>query len=144
MMVICPAELCLLSKVAATFGTLLESCSLYTQQVDRLDTASKSICLFANLTFSMHRSCFSSETSIIQSRSSLLLCLQIEQDLESAANSEHYFLFEETLRAVLLAASREPNLGPMCLHTPFPRLLGTDRNGELRGAYPPSGLLPCR
>ena len=71
-------------------------------------------------------------------------CLQIEQDLETAANSEHYFLFEETLRAVLLAVSREPQLGPSCLHPPFPRLSGIDKNGDSQGAYPPSGLLPCR
>lgn len=71
-------------------------------------------------------------------------CLQIEQDLESAANSEHYFLFEEALRAVLLAVSREPQLGPSCLHPPFPHLSGTDKNGDSQGAYPPSGLLPCR
>lgn len=70
--------------------------------------------------------------------------LQIEQDLESAANSEHYFLFEEALRAVLLAVSREPRLGPSCLHAPFPRLVGVDGSGDSQGAYPPSSLLPCR
>ena len=70
--------------------------------------------------------------------------LQIEQDLETVANSEHFFLFEESLRAVLLAVSRDPELGPSCCHKPFPMLLGTAAAGTTQGHYPPSGLLPCR
>ncbi|KAL0056276.1 hypothetical protein WJX82_009498 [Trebouxia sp. C0006] len=74
----------------------------------------------------------------------LLTDLLIEQDLETVANSEHFFLFEESLRAVLLAASRDPSLGPSCHHKPFPCLLGKTASGETQGAYPSSGLLPCR
>ena len=70
--------------------------------------------------------------------------LQIEQDLESVANSEHFFLFEESLRAVLLAVSRDTELGASCCHKPFPTLLGKTAAGDTRGHYPPSGLLPCR
>ena len=70
--------------------------------------------------------------------------LQIEQDLETVANSEHFFLFEESLRAVLLAVSRDPDLAEACCHQPFPTLMGTTANGDTRGPYPPSGLLPCR
>lgn len=70
--------------------------------------------------------------------------LQIEQDLETVANSEHFFLFEESLRAVLLAVSRDPELGPSCCHKPFPILLGTTAAGTTQGPYPPSGLLPFR
>ncbi|DBB03987.1 TPA: hypothetical protein ACH3X1_013053 [Trebouxia sp. C0004] len=74
----------------------------------------------------------------------LLTDLLIEQDLETVANSEHFFLFEESLRAVLLAASRDPSLGPSCHHKPFPCLVGKTASGQTQGPYPPSGLLPCR
>ncbi|KAL0040686.1 hypothetical protein WJX79_001665 [Trebouxia sp. C0005] len=74
----------------------------------------------------------------------LLTDLLIEQDLETVANSEHFFLFEESLRAVLLAASRDPSLGPSCHHKPFPCLLGKTASGDTQGPYPPSGVLPCR
>lgn len=70
--------------------------------------------------------------------------LQIEQDLETVANSEHFFLFEESLRVVLLAVSRDTDLGPSCCHKPFPTLLARTAAGDTRGHYPPSGLLPCR
>lgn len=70
--------------------------------------------------------------------------LQIEQDLETVANSEHFFLFEESLRAVLLAVSRDSELGASCCHKPFPTLLASTEAGDTRGPYPPSGLLPCR
>ena len=70
--------------------------------------------------------------------------VQIEQDLESIANSEHFFLFEESLRAVLLAVSRDTELGASCCHKPFPTLLGRTAARETSGRYPPSGLLPCR
>ena len=70
--------------------------------------------------------------------------LQIEQDLETVANSEDFFLFEESLRAVLLAVSRDTELGASCCHKPFPTLLGRTAAGDISGHYPPSGLLPCR
>lgn len=76
--------------------------------------------------------------------SHLLTDLLVEQDLETVANSEHFFLFEESLRAVLLAVSRDPELGPSCCHKPFPILLGTTAAGTTQGPYPPSGLLPFR
>ncbi|KAL3154472.1 hypothetical protein ABBQ32_013938 [Trebouxia sp. C0010 RCD-2024] len=74
----------------------------------------------------------------------LLTDLLIEQDLETVANSEHFFLFEESLRAVLLAVSRDSELGASCCHKPFPTLLASTEAGDTRGPYPPSGLLPCR
>lgn len=44
----------------------------------------------------------------------LLYCLQIEYDLRVLSGSQHFFPFEEVLRSVLLAFSRDPAIGPNC------------------------------
>lgn len=60
------------------------------------------------------------------------------------SNQEQFFVFEETIRAVLLALSRDPLLVGACRDRPFPSVNGMGRHGQTHGAYPPSGVLPFR
>ncbi|KAK9823267.1 hypothetical protein WJX72_001466 [[Myrmecia] bisecta] len=70
--------------------------------------------------------------------------LLVAQDLETVLDSEHFFLFQEELRAMSLAFTRDPTIAPCCAAPPQPRLEGCGRDGVRHGRYPPSGVLPCR
>ena len=69
--------------------------------------------------------------------------LQVEVDLHRLSGHADFFLFEENLRAVLLATSRQPGVAEACLQKPFPSLTGVTEAAR-EGTYPPAGLLPSR
>lgn len=64
-------------------------------------------------------------------------------DLNRLSGHADFFLFEENLRAVLLATSRQPGVAEACLQKPFPSLIGVTEAAR-EGTYPPAGLLPSR
>ena len=64
-------------------------------------------------------------------------------DLNRLSGHADFFLFEENLRAVLLATSRQPGVAEACLQKPFPSLIGVTEAAR-EGPYPPAGLLPSR
>ncbi|KAK9832957.1 hypothetical protein WJX74_002801 [Apatococcus lobatus] len=70
--------------------------------------------------------------------------LLVEDDINMISNQEQFFVFEETIRAVLLAFSRDPLLVGACQERPFPNVNGMGRHGQTHGVYPPSGVLPFR
>ncbi|GMH35762.1 hypothetical protein BSKO_03630 [Bryopsis sp. KO-2023] len=72
----------------------------------------------------------------------MLTDLLIEHDLQVLSGSQHFFPFEETLRSVLLAFSRDPAIG-QCSSIPSVHFInaGTD---ETDMQYPPSGVLPFK
>ncbi|KAK9862111.1 hypothetical protein WJX84_010388 [Apatococcus fuscideae] len=70
--------------------------------------------------------------------------LLVEDDISMISDQEQFFVFEETVRTVLLAFSRDPHLVGACQERPFPSVTGMGRHGQTHGAYPPSGVLPFR
>lgn len=71
-----------------------------------------------------------------------MLWLQIEYDLRILSGSQHFFPFEEVLRSVLLAFSRDPAIGSNC-SIPSENYIPI---GTLEGDvhYPPSRVLPFK
>ena len=67
----------------------------------------------------------------------------MEVDLNRLSGHADFFLFEENLRAVLLATSRQPGVAEAWLQKPFPSLIGVTEAAR-GGTYPPAGLLPSR
>lgn len=69
-------------------------------------------------------------------------------DAREICDHAHYFPFEETMRAVMLAFTRDAAVPAMCATTgrcaPHPRLDGVGRGGRSFGPYPPCGVLPFR
>eukprot|EP00877_Chromochloris_zofingiensis_P003595 jgi/Chrzof1/13236/Cz07g25210.t1 len=72
----------------------------------------------------------------------LLLDALICSDVNRMVDSENYFVFEESLRAIMLAFSRDASIGKACAVQPAPRLAAETKDGKLIRPYPPSGLLP--
>mmetsp|Transcript_34788 Transcript_34788/g.82505 ORF Transcript_34788/g.82505 Transcript_34788/m.82505 type:complete len:354 (+) Transcript_34788:278-1339(+) len=73
----------------------------------------------------------------------LLTDLLVSADVENhVATSPDYFLFQEELRAVLLAFTRDPTVSGSCRAEPQPQLVGMGKGGRRHGTYPPSGVLP--
>ncbi|CAD7699514.1 unnamed protein product, partial [Ostreobium quekettii] len=67
----------------------------------------------------------------------LLTDLLVERDIQLLANSQHFFPFEETLRSVLLAFTRDSSV-TCSMGTEV--VTGTGDNAK----YPPSGVLPFK
>mmetsp|Transcript_9683 Transcript_9683/g.31537 ORF Transcript_9683/g.31537 Transcript_9683/m.31537 type:complete len:540 (-) Transcript_9683:87-1706(-) len=75
-------------------------------------------------------------------RRRLLVDGMVCADIKSLSDDDEYFIFEEVLRAAMLAMTRDSAVGPACAVAPFPRLRGMGRKGRSHGSYPPSGVLP--
>mmetsp|Transcript_15557 Transcript_15557/g.38189 ORF Transcript_15557/g.38189 Transcript_15557/m.38189 type:complete len:246 (-) Transcript_15557:819-1556(-) len=68
-------------------------------------------------------------------------------DVHEICDHAHYFPFEESMRALLIAFTRDANVPAMCAAhgcAPHPRLSGSGRGGRSFGPYPPAGVLPFR
>lgn len=69
-------------------------------------------------------------------------------DVREICDHAHYFPFEESMRAVMLAFTRDAAVPGLCAATgrcaPHPRLQGMGRGGRSFGSYPPCGVLPFR
>mmetsp|Transcript_13828 Transcript_13828/g.35745 ORF Transcript_13828/g.35745 Transcript_13828/m.35745 type:complete len:404 (-) Transcript_13828:224-1435(-) len=73
----------------------------------------------------------------------LLTDYLVAADVEAnIAPQEDYFLFEERIRCVLLAFTRDPAVAAMCAVPPHPQLVGMGKGGRRHGTYPPSAVLP--
>ncbi|KAK3256826.1 hypothetical protein CYMTET_34062 [Cymbomonas tetramitiformis] len=85
------------------------------------------------------------------------LCGEVEQrkmftdslvgsDVLWITDDERYFVFEENLRAVMLAFTRDTEVQGACSCAPHPALhgRGRDRNGANHGPFPPNGVVPFR
>ncbi|WIA13365.1 hypothetical protein OEZ85_006945 [Tetradesmus obliquus] len=82
-----------------------------------------------------------------------LLCESVEQqvlltdllvcaDVQRMADSEHYFVFEEAMRAMLLAFSRDASASINASVPAAPRLAAEAAGNKQLRPYPPSGILP--
>lgn len=81
-------------------------------------------------------------------RRSLLIDGLVAGDVREICDHAHYFVFEEVMRAVMLAFTRDAAVPSMCASSgrcaPHPRLNGMGRGGRDFGTYPPAGVLPFR
>ncbi|KAK3256827.1 hypothetical protein CYMTET_34062 [Cymbomonas tetramitiformis] len=71
---------------------------------------------------------------------------QVGSDVLWITDDERYFVFEENLRAVMLAFTRDTEVQGACSCAPHPALhgRGRDRNGANHGPFPPNGVVPFR
>ncbi|WIA33511.1 hypothetical protein OEZ86_006636 [Tetradesmus obliquus] len=72
----------------------------------------------------------------------LLTDLLVCADVQRIADSEHYFVFEEAMRAMLLAFSRDASASTSAAVPAAPRLAAEAAGGKQLRPYPPSGILP--
>lgn len=73
---------------------------------------------------------------------SVLADVLVRADVKALAGDSQFFLFEETLRCVLLAMSRDASVAAHCSLRPFPRLEGVGAYGDVLSPYPLSGVVP--
>eukprot|EP01029_Cantina_marsupialis_P021864 TRINITY_DN5296_c0_g1_i1.p1 TRINITY_DN5296_c0_g1~~TRINITY_DN5296_c0_g1_i1.p1 ORF type:complete len:504 (-),score=97.79 TRINITY_DN5296_c0_g1_i1:132-1643(-) len=65
-------------------------------------------------------------------------------DVETTADVDSFFLFEDELKRMMLAFSRDSSIRKECAIVPHSALIGCDRTGDKIGMLPPCGVLPFR
>lgn len=79
----------------------------------------------------------------VLTRPLLVDCLGLAE-VQRMANHPFFFVFEEPMRAALLAFLRDPLVAHRCVVPPHPVMAGLGRAREVHGLYPPSGVLPFK
>jgi hypothetical protein len=72
----------------------------------------------------------------------LLTDALISHSVATLANSDDFFIFTETIRAAILAFSRDASVAANTAVPVHPRLIGLGKGGQRHGLYPPCGVLP--